>query len=66
MTYRGEKAWTRETGLPSIWILGMFPPTPATTIVIPLNPESDAKPNTNCIAKKVLGVSLDEIENALP
>ncbi len=47
VTNRGDKAWTRETGLPSIWILGMFPPTPATTIVIPLNPESDAKPNTN-------------------
>ncbi len=31
----GEKPWTRETGAPSIWLLGMFNPTPETTIVIP-------------------------------
>ena len=31
----GEEAWTEETGLLSIWILGMFTPTPATTVVIP-------------------------------
>ena len=24
----GEKPWTRETGAPSIWLLGMFKPTP--------------------------------------
>jgi len=47
VTNRGPRAWTRETGLPSIWMLGMFPPTPETTIVIPLNPASDAKPNTH-------------------
>jgi len=49
VTNRGGTAWTRETGLPSIWMLGMFPPTPETTIVIPLNPESDAVPNTNYV-----------------
>jgi hypothetical protein len=31
----GANAWTKETGLLSIWILGMFNPSPATTIVIP-------------------------------
>ncbi len=31
----GDKPWTRETGAPSIWLLGMFKPTPGTTIVIP-------------------------------
>lgn len=31
----GTKAWTKETGAPSIWLLGMFKPTPGTTIVIP-------------------------------
>lgn len=46
VTNRGPQAWTKETGLPSIWMLGMFPPTPRTTIVIPLNPASDAEPNT--------------------
>ena len=31
----GNEAWTREGGLLSIWILGMFTPSQATTIVIP-------------------------------
>jgi len=31
----GESSWTKETGLLSIWILGMFNPSPETTIVIP-------------------------------
>ncbi len=31
----GEQAWTPEGGLPSIWILGMYNPSPGTTIVIP-------------------------------
>jgi len=32
----GEKAWSKQTGLLSIWILGMFNAAPATTVVIPL------------------------------
>jgi hypothetical protein len=35
MTNTGEKAWEKDTGLLSIWILGQFNPSPATTIVIP-------------------------------
>ena len=35
VTNAGPNAWARETGLLSIWILGMFNPSPATTIVIP-------------------------------
>ncbi|MGE9271609.1 MAG: DUF6786 family protein [Verrucomicrobiales bacterium] len=31
----GENAWVPETGLPSIWILGMYNPSPQTTVVIP-------------------------------
>jgi hypothetical protein len=34
----GTRPWTRDTGLLSIWILGMFNPSPATTIVIPFRP----------------------------
>ncbi len=33
----GAKPWTKETGLLSIWILGMFNPSPETTVVIPYN-----------------------------
>lgn len=38
----GEKPWTRETGAPSIWLLGMFNPTPKTTIAIPFEPGDKA------------------------
>jgi hypothetical protein len=31
----GTAAWTREGGLPSIWILGMFPPSPGAVVVAP-------------------------------
>lgn len=38
----GGKPWTRETGAPSIWLLGMFNPTPQTTIAIPFKPGDKA------------------------
>jgi hypothetical protein len=37
MTNTGAKAWEKETGLLSIWILGMFNPSPTTTVVVPFN-----------------------------
>ena len=36
VTHTGPAPWARETGLLSVWILGMFNPTPTTTVVIPL------------------------------
>ena len=49
MTNVGDKAWEKETGLLSIWILGMFNPSPKTTIVVPFNrgPESRLGPAVN-------------------
>jgi hypothetical protein len=35
VTNAGARAWTRETGLLSIWILGMFNPSPDSRVVIP-------------------------------
>jgi hypothetical protein len=35
MTNTGERAWSKGTGLLSIWILGMYVPSPQTTVVIP-------------------------------
>jgi hypothetical protein len=37
----GIAAWAKDSGLLSIWILGMFTPSPATTIVIPFKPASE-------------------------
>lgn len=49
ITNAGTRPWTRETGLLSIWILGMFKPSPRTTVVIPCRPgpEADLGPKVN-------------------
>jgi len=39
----GENVWSKQTGLPSIWILGMFNAAPATTVVIPFKAGPEAK-----------------------
>jgi hypothetical protein len=38
LTNVGARAWTRAGGLLSIWSMGMFAPSPSTTVVIPLSP----------------------------
>jgi hypothetical protein len=38
ITNAGKQPWTKQTGLLSVWILGMFNPSPATTIVVPIKP----------------------------
>jgi hypothetical protein len=35
LTNNGDNAWTKETGMLSIWILGMYTPSPSVTVVIP-------------------------------
>ena len=35
--------WKKETGLLSIWLLGMFTPTPQTVVIIPFHPQKDAR-----------------------
>jgi hypothetical protein len=46
ITNTGARAWTKQTGLLSIWILGMFNPSPETTIVVPFKkgPEAELGP----------------------
>jgi len=39
---RGTKAWTRETGMLSVWMLAMLTPSPAVTIFVPYQ-EGDEK-----------------------
>lgn len=41
LTNTGQKDWKKETGLLSIWLLGMFNPSPATTVVIPFRPGTE-------------------------
>ena len=49
ITNTGQNNWEKETGLLSIWILGMLNPSPATTIVVPFNagPEQELGPIVN-------------------
>lgn len=49
MTNIGTEAWNNQTGLLSIWILGMFNPSPQTTLVIPFQAgaESELGPVVN-------------------
>jgi hypothetical protein len=37
----GQEVWTKQTGLPSIWMLGMFNPTPTTTVFIPYREDGE-------------------------
>lgn len=32
---RGSEPWTTRSGAPSVWMLGMFPPTASTTVFLP-------------------------------
>jgi len=42
LTNKGNADWTEETGMPSIWILGMFTPSPGVTIIIPFKQGDEA------------------------
>ena len=41
LTNTGNDPWVEETGLPSIWMLGMYNPSPGITVVIPFKKGSD-------------------------
>jgi hypothetical protein len=41
LTNTGDNAWTRDSGLLSTWLLGMYKPSPKTTVVIPFQPGSE-------------------------
>lgn len=42
LTNEGESVWSKQSGLLSIWILGMFNPSPESTIVIPIRAGPDS------------------------
>ena len=41
ITNRGKKAWEPKSGLLSVWILGMYKPSPATVMAIPFRREGE-------------------------
>lgn len=43
LTNTGNNTWEKDSGLLSIWILGMFSPAPKVTVIVPYtNPNNDA------------------------
>ena len=42
VTNAGSNDWTKDKGLLSIWLLGMFTPSEKTTVIIPFNPIPNA------------------------
>lgn len=43
ITNKGDNVWQADSGLLSIWILGMYNPSPETTVVIPFENGSEEK-----------------------
>lgn len=43
ITNKGDSTWSKTYGAPSIWLLGMFNPTPTTTVFIPYNTDVEGK-----------------------
>ena len=44
LTNLGTTPWTKETGMPSVWLLGMYPPAPSTVVFIPFEKGFAGKP----------------------
>ncbi|MEI7864219.1 MAG: DUF6786 family protein [Chthoniobacterales bacterium] len=43
ITNRGERAWDTDTGVLSVWILGMYKPSPSTVMAIPFRKEGEGQ-----------------------
>lgn len=41
LTNKGGSVWNAQTGMPSVWMLGMFNPTETTTVFIPYNEDGE-------------------------
>jgi len=51
----GERPWEKETGLLSIWILGMYVPSPRTTVIIPYRPTPGAPADEKVVNDSYFG-----------
>lgn len=68
LTNRGSTDWKKETGLLSIWLLGMYNASPTTTVVIPFHAGEEAmlgKPVTDDYFGKVPAERLIVKDNIL-
>jgi hypothetical protein len=58
LTNVGRSPWKKESGLLSIWILGMFNPSPSATIVVPIKPGPSSQLGVSVLAYEAYGVIL--------
>ncbi len=56
ITNTGQNAWKKETGLLSVWILGMFTPSPSVTIVVPIKPGPESELGSKITSYASFGV----------
>ncbi len=42
LTNTGEKAWSKDTGLLSVWLLGMFNPSDKVTVIVPYQTKAES------------------------
>ncbi len=55
LTNSGDNSWQKQSGLLSIWILGMYKPGPQTTVVIPFRAGDDDAEKTDAEKTAKLG-----------
>lgn len=60
----GDHAWTKQTGMPSIWMLSMYQPSPEVTIVIPYKKDGEGPVVTDDYFGKVPADRL-KVDNGL-
>jgi len=62
LTNVGTNPWVKKNGLLSIWILGMFNPSPATTIFVPIKPGPESSLGDKATSNYFGGVPPDRLK----
>jgi hypothetical protein len=58
----GREPWKRDTGLLSLWILGMFNASPAATIVVPIKPGPESELGVRVTSSYFGAIPKDRLE----
>jgi hypothetical protein len=57
--------WTDSTGMPCIWMLDMFPPSPHTTVIVPYKKDSANKPANTGYFGEIPGSRIKYVDSTL-
>ena len=60
----GGQAWTETTGMPCIWMLDMFPPSPSSVIVVPYAQDDSVTANLRPVPTIFGEISADRIRSS--